>query len=162
MSSLDVANEQSNMTGTFVNEAHEINKKSSFLVSDLKGNKNEKKLVGAKVGDVISLQTKKLFNEEQKLGSILGVSPDLANNLDVAVSFTVEEITKTIPADLDKELFDKLFADGSVNSVTALREKIKEDAEKQFQQQGDQQLLNAVIEHLVATTKCSITALNNC
>ena len=83
---------------------------------------------------------------------------DLAKNLDVEVSFTVEEITKTIPADLDKELFDKLFADGSVNSVTALREKIKEDAEKQFQQQGDQQLLNAVIEHLVATTKFDLPA----
>ena len=80
------------------------------------------------------------------------------HDLDVEVSFTVEEITNTIPADLDKELFDKLFADGSVNSVTALREKIKEDAEKQFQQQGDQQLLNAVIEHLVATTKFDLPA----
>ena len=140
MSSLDVANEQSNMTGTFVNEENEINKKSSFLVSDVKGKKNEKKLIGAKVGDVISLQTKKLFKEANKLETILGISHDLAENLDVEVSFTIEEITKTIPADLDKELFDKLFADGSVNSVTALREKIKEDAEKQFQQQGDQQL----------------------
>jgi len=135
MSSLDVANEQSNMTGTFVNEENEINKKSSFLVSDVKGKKNEKKLIGAKVGDVISLQTKKLFKEANKLETIYGISQDLAENLDVEVSFTVEEITKTIPADLDKELFDKLFADGSVNSVTALREKIKEDAEKQFQQQ---------------------------
>ena len=158
MSSLDVANEQSNMTGTFVNEENEINKKSSFLVSDVKGKKNEKKLIGAKVGDVISLQTKKLFKEANKLETILGISHDLAENLDVEVSFTIEEITKTIPADLDKELFDKLFADGSVNSVTALREKIKEDAEKQFQQQGDQQLLNAVIELLVATTKFDLPA----
>ena len=135
MSSLDSVNEHSNVTGTFVNEESEINKKSSFLVSDLKGKKNEKKFIGAEVGDVISLQTKKLFEEAHKLQAILGVSQDLAENLDVTVSFTVEEITKTIPADLDKELFDKLFVDGSVNSVTELREKIKEDAEKQFQQQ---------------------------
>lgn len=153
MSSLETANEHSNITGTFVNEENDINKKSSFLVSDLQGKKNEKKLLGAKVGDVILLQTKKLFKEEHKLEQVLGVSRDLIQDLDVTVSFTVEEITKTIPADLDKELFDKLFTDGSVNSVTELREKIKEDAEKQFQQQGDQQLLNAVTEHLVATTK---------
>ena len=47
-------------------------------------------------------------------------------------------------AELDQELFDKFFPDGSVTTVTAVRAKIKEDAEKQFSQQGDQQLLNAV------------------
>jgi trigger factor len=55
-------------------------------------------------------------------------------------------------------LFDKLFADGSVTSVTELKEKIKEDAEKQFLQQGDQQLLNAVTEYLVENTKFDLPA----
>ena len=44
-----------------------INKKSTFLVNDLKGKKNEKKVIGAKVGDVIELETKKLFEDENKL-----------------------------------------------------------------------------------------------
>ena len=47
---------------------------------------------------------------------------------------------------------------GSVNTVTELRGKIKEDAEKQFQQQADQQLLNAVTEHLVDNTKFDLPA----
>ncbi|KGL58661.1 trigger factor [Polaribacter sp. Hel1_85] len=158
MSPLDEATEHSNVTGTFVNEESEINKKSTFLVNDLKGKKNEKKVIGAKVGDVIELDTKKLFEDDHKLQHILGVSHDVIHDLDVKVSLTVEEITKTEPADLDKELFDKLFADGSVNSVTELREKIKEDAEKQFLQQGDQQLLNAVTEHLVENTKFDLPA----
>ena len=153
MSTLEEATEHSNVTGTFVNEEKEINKKSTFLVNDLKGKKNEKKVIGAKVGDVIELDTKKLFEDDNKLQYILGVSADDAKELDVKVSLTVEEITKTEPADLDKELFDKLFADGSVSTATELREKIKEDAEKQFQQQADQQLLNAVTEHLVENTK---------
>ena len=158
MSSLDEATEHSNVTGTFINEEKEINKKSTFLVNDLKGKKNEKKVIGAKVGDVIALETKKLFEDDHKLEQILGVAHDVIHDLDITVTFTVEDITKTEPADLDKELFDKLFADGSVTTVTELREKIKEDAEKQFQQQGDQQLLNAVIEHLVATTKFDLPA----
>ena len=153
MSSLDEATEHSNVTGTFVNEEKEINKKSTFLVNDLKGKKNEKKVIGAKVGDVIELGTKKLFEDDHKLQHILGVSHDEIHDLDITVSLTVEEITKTEPAELDQELFDKLFADGSVTTVTELREKIKEDAEKQFQQQGDQQLLNAVQEYLIENTK---------
>ena len=149
ISPLDEATEHSNITGTFVNEENEINKKSTFLATDLKGKKNEKKIIGAKVGDVIELGSKKLFKDDHKSEQHLGVSHDL----DVKVSFTVEEITETEPAELDKELFDKLFSDGSVNSVTELRVKIKEDAEKQFQQQGDQHLLNAITEHLVENTK---------
>ncbi len=147
------AEEHSNVTGTFVNEEKEINKKSTFLVNDLKGKKNEKKLIGAKVGDVIELDTKKLFEEDHNLQNVLGVSKEEAEDLDIKVTFTVEEISITEKAEFDQELFDKLFADGSVKTVTELKDKIKEDAEKQFQQQADQQLLNAVTETLVENTK---------
>ncbi len=150
---LEVAEEHSNVTGTFVNEEKGIEKKSTFLVNDLKGKKNEKKVIGAKVGDVIELDTKKLFEESFTLQQVLGVSKEEAEELDVTVTLTVEEVTNTEKAELDQELFDKLFADGSVKSVTDLKNKIKEDAEKQFQQQADQQLLNAVTEHLVEDTK---------
>lgn len=153
MSSLDEATEQSNVTGIFVNEEKEINKKSTFLVNDLKGKKNEKKLIGAKVGDIVELETKKLFEDNNKLQHILGVSQEDIKDLDVKVVLTIEEITKTEPADLDQELFDKLFADGSVKTVTDLRDRIKEDSEKQFQQQADQQLLNAVTEYFIENTK---------
>ena len=158
MSSLEEATEHSNVTGTFVNEEKEINKKSTFLVNDLKGKKNEKKVIGAKVGDVIELETKKLFKDDYKLQQILGVSQDHIKDLDVTVSLTVEEIIKTEPADLDKELFDKLFPDGSVTTATEVREKIKEDAEKQFQQQADQHVLTAVQEYLIDNTKFDLPA----
>jgi trigger factor len=148
----------SNVTATFVNEENEINKKSTFLVKDLKGKKNEKKVIGAKVGDVIELETKGLFEDNNKLEHILGVSKDASQDLNVTVSLTIEEITKTELAELDKELFDKLFSDGSVTSVTELKAKIKIDAEKQFEQQGDQQLLNAITEYLVENTKFDLPA----
>ena len=158
MSSLDEATEHANVTGTFVNEEKEINKKATFLVNDLKGKKNEKKVIGAKIGDVIDLETKGLFEDDHKLQQILGVAHDVIHDLDVTVTLTIEDITKTEPADLDQELFDKLFTDGSVSTATELREKIKEDAEKQFQQQGDQQLLTAVQEYLIENTKFDLPA----
>ncbi|OAD45289.1 trigger factor [Polaribacter atrinae] len=158
VSAIEEATEDSNVTGTFVNEEKEINKKSTFIVKDLNGDENIAKLVGAKVGDVIELGTKDLFEDAHRLQHLLDVEHDVIHDLDITVSFTVEEITKTEPADLDKELFDKLFPDGSVSTVAELREKIKEDAEKQFQQQGDQQLLNAITEYLVESTKFDLPA----
>ena len=153
MNTVDVASESSNVTGTFVNEEKEINKKSTIALTDLKGKVNLKKFVGAKVGDVIELKTKGLFTDEHKLEGVIGVRHEDVHGLDIKVSFTVEEITVTELADLDQDLFDKLFPNGDVKSVTELRNRIKEDAEKQFQAQGDQQLLNAVTEYLVENTK---------
>ncbi|PKH50511.1 trigger factor [Tenacibaculum sp. Bg11-29] len=153
VSPIDEANDDANVTGTFVNEEKEISKKATVSVKDIKGKTNLKKFVGAKVGEVLELKTKNLFEDEHKLQQVLGVSHDEIHDLDIVVSFTIEEVTKTEAAELDKELFDKLFADGSVNTVSELKDKIKEDAEKQFQQQGDQQLLNAITENLVENTK---------
>ena len=153
MSPRDIVTDMTSVTGTFINEEKEINKKSTILIKDIKGKTNLKKFIGNKVSDIIQLETKGLFLDEHKLETVLGVPHEDIHDLDIKVNFTIEEISETIPADLDQELFDKLFPDGSIKSVTEVRTKIKEDAEKQFNQQGDQQLLNAVTEHLVENTK---------
>lgn len=158
MNAVEAATEKANVTGTFVNEEKEINKKATISLADIKGKANVKNFVGAKVGDVLELKTKNLFNDEHKLQEALGVSHDDIHGLDITVSLTIEEITVTELADLDQELFDKLFADGSVKSVSELRDRIKEDAEKQFLTQGDQQLLNSVTEYLVEKTKFDLPA----
>ena len=152
MSAVDVIKDKTNVTGTFVNEEQQIENKSTINLSDLKGKANLKKFVGNKVGDVIELKTKGLFSDDHKLEVALGLSNDQIHGLDIKVSFTIEETTEIELADLDQELFDKLFTDGSVKTVSELRKKIQEDAEKQFQQQADQQLLNSVTEYLIDNT----------
>jgi len=152
MSAVDIINENTNVTGTFVNEEKEIENKSTINLSDIKGKTNLKKFVGSKVGDVIELKTKSLFSDDSKLMGALGLSNEEVEGLNIKVLFTIEETTEIELADLDQDLFDKLFTDGSVKSVTELRNKIKEDAEKQFLQQADQQLLNSVTEFLIDNT----------
>jgi trigger factor len=41
-------------------------------------------------------------------------------------------------AELNQELFDKLFGAGTIATLDELKAKIKEDAESQFAQQADQ------------------------
>lgn len=158
MSAVEAATESSNVTGTFTSTERELEKKSTISVKDIKGKANLKKFVGAKVGDVLTLKTKNLFNEEHKLLGALGLTKEDMQAGDFNLTFAVEEITEIELADLDQELFTKLFADGSVNTVTELRARIEKDAAGQFQQQADQQLLNAVTEHLIENTKFDLPA----
>ena len=158
MISQEVVTNDSEITGVFVNEEKEINNKASFTLDRLKSKTAEKSLIGAKVGDVVTLKTKGLFSDDHDLMSFLKVAHDDAHELDVEVAFTIEEINTRALADLDQELFDKLFGEDVVKSATELRAKIKEDSEKQFGQQGDQKFLNDVTEFLVENTKFDLPA----
>jgi len=150
--------EADEITGTFVNEEKEINNTTTLTLDKLKGKVNAKKFIGAKVGDVITLKTKGLFSDDHDLMNYLKVPHDDAHGLAIEVDFTITEVNSRELADLDQELFDKLFGKGNVTSVTELKNKIKEDAEKQFVQQSDQKLLNDVTEYLVEDTKFELPA----
>ncbi|WP_418509109.1 trigger factor [Corallibacter sp.] len=151
--SQDEIAKDSEVTGTFKNEEKEIENTVTLTLDKFKGKATEKKFVGAKVGDVIKLKTKGLYDDEHELMHALKLTHDDVHGLDIEVTFTVTEINERELADLDQELFDKLFGKDVVKSVTELKEKIKEDAEKQFKQQADQKLLNDVTEYLVDNTK---------
>jgi trigger factor len=158
MSAKDTIEKGVNITGTFVNEEKEIEKKYSFLLEDIKGKPNQKKLVGQAAGGVVALKTKGLFEDDHKLMGATGLSHDDVHGLEIPLTFTIEDVTFTELAVLDQELFDKIFGEGKVTSASELREKIKEDAEKQFESQADQQLLNAITEYLIENTKFDLPA----
>lgn len=147
-----------NIAGTFVNEERELNKKSTIALDSIKGKANQQKFLGKKVGDVIKLNTKGLFDDDHKLMGALGLSHDEIHDIEISVTFTIEEINANELAEINQELFDKIFGADVVKSEAELRAKIKEDAEKQFQTQADQQLLNAVTEYLVENTKFDLPA----
>lgn len=151
--SQDTVEADSEITGVFKNEEEGIENTTTLTLDKFKGKATEKKFVGAKVGDVITLKTKGLYEDDHELMHALKVEHDKAHGLEIEVTFEITEINKRELADLNQELFDKMFGEGVVKSVEELKAKIKEDAEKQFVQQSDQKLLNDVTEYLVDNTK---------
>lgn len=150
--------EKSEITGTFRNEEKDIDNTITLTLDKFKSKTNQKKFFGKKVGDVVELKTKGLYEDDHDLMHALKVPHDDAHGLDINVTFEIKEINKRELADLDQELFDKLYGKDVIKSVTELKNKIKEDAEKQFAQQSDQKLLNDVTEYLVENTKFDLPA----
>ena len=156
--SQDTVEKDSEVTGTFKNEEKEIENTVTLTLDKFKGKATEKKFIGAKIGDVIPLKTKGLYEDEHELMHALKLGHDEVHGLDIEVTFTITEINKRELADLDQDLFDKLFGKDKIKTVTDLKAKIKEDAEKQFVQQADQKLLNDVTEYLIEHTKFDLPA----
>lgn len=144
--------ENTEITGSFFNEEKNIDKSTTFNVEIL-SEEAFKKFEGKKVSDQLTLNTKNLFSDAHSLMHHLGVSHDEAHHLEVEVTFTIEEINRREPAELNQELFDKLFPSGEVTSEADLRNKISENAQQQYSQQAEQQLLNDATDYLIENTK---------
>ena len=151
--SKDTVEEGDDLKLTFINEENGINNSTSIELDVFKDKVTAKKFIGKKVGDVVELETKGLFDDDHKLMDYLKVDHDAVHGLDITVSATIDGVTNSEKAELNQELFDKLFGEGNVASVEEVKAKIKEDAEKQFMQQSDQKFLNDVTEFLLESTK---------
>jgi trigger factor len=144
--------------GTFVNQENNINNQVTINETVFNDKNTFAALIGKQVGDVVAFETKGLFADDHQLMDYLKVDHDNVHGLDITVNFTIDGITSTEKAELNKELFDKLFPQGDVNTVEGLKQKIKEDAEMQFVQQADQKYLNDVTEFLVESTNFELPA----
>ncbi len=140
------------INGNFKNEDFEIDNKSNFKLKDIKGKSNKELLKKLTIGDSVELKTKGLFTKDSDLTFHLKIDDQKKDEIKV-VNFSLTEINKRVPADLDQELFDKLFGKNLIKSVTELKDKLKKDAESNFSNQTDQKLLNDITEHLIDNTK---------
>ena len=156
--SQDKVEEGFDVVGTFTNEEKGINAPANFGLDIFADKKAAKAFIGKKVGDVVTIGTKGLFDDDHKLMDYLKVGHDDVHGLDITVNFTIEEINSTERAELNQELFDKLFGAGVVSSIEDVKAKIKEDAEAQFAQQADQKFLNDVTDFLIENTKFDLPA----
>ena len=156
--------ENSNVAGTVV-ELNEdgktvkedgISATSTIAVSDLKGKRNPNKLVGKKVGDVLTFKTKSLFEDEAKLANALGKKVEEIEGLETEIQFTITEISTVENHEVNQELFDKIYGAESITSEDAFRARIKEDAEKVYVGETDRHFLNQVTDKLIGETKIEL------
>jgi trigger factor len=142
------------ITAQFRNEALELEKMGTFTLEDIKAKKAVSTLKEAASGDIVTLLGKGLFSDEAKAKQLLAVDDDQLKAIStVELTVEIKEINERIPAELNQELFDKLYAPGTVTSEADLKDKIKEGLQKQFEPQADQKLLNDITEYLVEKTR---------
>lgn len=145
----------SEITALFKSEDGIINNSSMFKIETLKPS-FAKKLIGLKVGDVVSQNASKIFREEHDLSRNIKIELSKAKEYKNNLVITIEEINERELADLNQELFDKVFVKNSVKSIAEMKRKLGDDFVKQFQTQVDQKLMNDTIEYLIDSTKVNL------
>lgn len=113
----------------------------------------QKKLKGAKVGETLTQAADQLFVDASTAQQFLKINAEQAEALAGDLTIEIKEVNLRELAALNQELYDKLYAPGTVSSEAELREKIEEGLTKQFEPQADQKFMNDVVEFLVEQTK---------
>ena len=78
-------------------------------------------MIGLKVGDVVSQNASKIFREEHDLSRNIKIELSKAKQYKNNLVITIEEINERELADLNQELFDKVFGKNSVKSIARPR-----------------------------------------
>lgn len=128
--------------------------KESFLFMDELA--NAKKFIGKKVGDQILVKAKDLYKDPMNLEHLLEKSAEEVKDIDSQIQFTISEVTKLEPSEVDQSLFDKVYGEGAVKTEEEFRTKIKEEAEKMYSRETDKQLMNDTVEELIKNTKIDL------
>ena len=142
------------ITAQFRNQEVELETMVNFSIEDIKSKKLILALNEAKTGAILSFPAKRLFKDNGTAKRLLSVDDKkLEDIFKVDVTIELKEINERILADLNQELFDKLYEPGTVSSVKDLEEKIKVGLQTQFEPQANQKLMNDISEAIVEKTK---------
>ena len=102
---------------------------STLLLSLIKVEERKKPFENAKAGDEIVFNLSETFPNDWEITSILKKKEksEVGDISDSLFRFTVKTIQKFVNAELDQELFDKVFGEGVVTSIEEFENRIREN-----------------------------------
>lgn len=114
--------------------------------------KFKKQLLGAKPDDVFTVKAEEIYDGLAETATLLESSEE---ELKSAGDFQVKvvSISRMQPAELNQELFDKVYGEGTVSSVEEFRDKLKEEAKNMLAGHGKNKLKNEVVDYLLESVK---------
>ena len=131
-----------------------INHTASVALDIIKDKKIKSSLIGLSNNDEVTIRINKDFSND--VHHMLNISKEQSESLDADFKLVVKKISRMMPADLDQELFDKVFGKDSVKTEKEFKSKIKEEVEKSFVSESDNKLKNDVVLYLVDKVKMTL------
>ncbi|CAM3195383.1 trigger factor [Empedobacter stercoris] len=112
--------------------------------------KDASAFIGKKVDDVVEVNSNDIFDTAEEAAQQLNTE---VTEEGTKVTYTIKEINKAEKAEVNQELFDKVYGEGAVDSEEAFRNKIKEESENMYNKESDKQIINDVVAKLLETVQ---------
>lgn len=114
---------------------------TSLGIDIIKDKKIKKDFIGRAVGDSIDFDLKKAYPNDTEIAGILHKKKEEVEKLEGNFRFTVADISRFYPAEVGKELFDKIYGEGVVTTEEEFMKKIEEEISVNLKRESDFRLL---------------------
>ncbi len=106
-------------------------------------------LMGKKAGESVKLDPTLVSKDAADKASLLGLTEETLPENTGNFQFEISEVKRMELAELNAELFEKLFQNGEVTDEAGLRERVKKDLEGMFERDADRMLTRKVYDQLL-------------
>ncbi len=130
-----------------------ITKKVMINIPMLQKDSSKELLTGVKKDAKIAINTLEFFTDKVEAAKILSIAEDKINADGMIFDFTVNEITRTEPAELDKEFFNKVYPAKDYETVEEFRAQVTEEASASFSPEADKLFFRQVSDKLISETQ---------
>ncbi|MBK9390392.1 MAG: trigger factor [Bacteroidetes bacterium] len=114
---------------------------TSLGIDIIKDEDIKNQFIGKAVADTIDFDIKKAFPNDSEVAGILRKKKEEVENISGNFRFTVNEISRFHPAEVGKELFDRIYGEGIVNSEEEFMKKIEEEIALNLKRESDYKLM---------------------
>ena len=100
---------------------------TTLSVELVKDKEIQKQFIGSKENDSIIFNLRKAFPNDYEIAGLLKRQKEEIEKIDGNFMFTINEITRFRKAELDQELFDRIYGEGVITSEEEFRKRIDEE-----------------------------------
>jgi len=114
------------------------------------------KFIGRAKGDKIELKLSELTTDPADIASMFSISKEEAEKLTNTFQFTITQIHHIVPAEVNQELWDKIYGPGKVNNSEDFHKNLKAELTSIFAPKGERKLNNEMVEFLIKNTTITL------
>jgi trigger factor len=133
-----------------------VNDKSTLAVDIIKDEEIKKDFIGKKENETVDFDIKKAFPNDTEIAGLAGIKKEEAAGIEGKFRFTIGEITRFRNAELNQDLFNRIYGEGVVNSEEEFMKKIEEEIGASLKRESEFKLMQDVKKLVLDNTSFSL------
>jgi len=110
---------------------------ASLGIDIIKDKKIKKEFIGKKIGTSIDFDIKKAYPNDTEIAGILRIKKEEVEKAGENYRFTINDISRFYPAELGKELYDRIYGEGVVTTDEEFMKRIEEEIASNLRRESE-------------------------
>jgi trigger factor len=113
----------------------------------------KKRIIGLKPDAELNIDIKEIYGGLAETAKLMDAEESALESSGEEFKFKVVSISRMIPAEINQELFDKVYGEATISTIEEFRSKLAAESKGMLDGQGKSKLRNDIVEYLLDSVK---------